>query len=61
MTVGEITIYTKENVKDYTLSLSTDVGDICVEDQHYKSSYNSSGSTNKKITVNTNVGAINIH
>ena len=59
--VGEISVYPKENIKDYKVSLSTDVGDIDVEGQHYKNSYNSSGSSNKKITVNTNVGAINIH
>ena len=59
--VGEVEIYTKENLSEYNVSLSTDVGDICVEDQHFKSSYNSSGSSNKRITVNTNVGAINIH
>lgn len=60
--VGEISIYPiKESIEEYSVSLSTDVGDVEINGQHYKNTYNASGTTNKKITVNTNVGAIRVY
>lgn len=58
--VGEVSIYPEDDIDDYSLSLSTDVGEVRVDGHSYKKSYNSKGKTGKKIKADTNVGEIKI-
>lgn len=58
--VGEVYIAPLSNIDEYTISASTDVGEVRVDGKKYKRSYNSKGSTGKRIKVSTNVGEINI-
>ena len=59
--VGEISINPLDNLDDYDISASTDVGEVRVDGRNYKKSYNSRGNGHKKIKVDTNVGEININ
>ena len=58
--VGEISIYPEGNLDDFSMSLSTDVGEVHVDGKRYKKNYNVRGNGSKKIKANTNVGEINI-
>ena len=58
--VGEISIDPVYSIDEYSISASTDVGEVRVDGKKYKRSYNSKGSTGKRIQVSANVGEINI-
>ena len=59
--VGEISIEPAADLSEYTMSLSTDVGEVRVDGKSYRRSYNSrAADTSKKIKADTNVGEINI-
>lgn len=58
--VGEIDIYQNGNLEEYTIKVNTDVGEVTVDGSSYKRSYNSKGSTSKRIIASTNVGEINL-
>jgi len=58
--VGEVNLETGASLKEYAISLSTDVGDVHYDGNRYKHSYNQSGNSNKSIKINTNVGEINV-
>ena len=58
--VGEISIYPVGNLDDFSMSLSTDVGEVHVDGKRYKKNYNVRGNGGKKIKANTNVGEINV-
>jgi hypothetical protein len=58
--VGEISVDPVADINDYDMKLSTDVGEISVDGHSYKRSYNTRGTAGKKISVDTNVGEINI-
>ena len=58
--VGEVSINPLDNLDEYNISASTDVGEVRIDGRNYKKSYNSRGNGHKKIKVNTNVGEINI-
>lgn len=58
--VGEISIDPVDDLDEYSISLSTDVGDVSVEGDSFKKSYNARGKGKKKIKANTNVGTINL-
>ena len=59
--VGEISIEPAADLDEYTMSLSTDVGEVRVDGQSYRRSYNSKNDgRTKKIKADTNVGEINI-
>ena len=58
--VGEITINPLDRLDDYSITASTDVGEVRVDGRSYKRSYNQKGSGSKKIKVEANVGEINI-
>lgn len=59
--VGEVTVDAEMNLDDYAISLSTDVGEVNVDNKRYKRSYSQSGNSKKKIEINTNVGEINLN
>ncbi len=58
--VGEITIDPLDGIDDYSITASTDVGEVKVDGRSYKRSYNQKGSGSKKIKVEANVGEISI-
>ena len=58
--VGEVSVVPVSSVDEYSISVSTDVGEVRVDGKKYKRSYNSKGSTGKRIQVSANVGEINI-
>ena len=58
--VGEISIDPVNKLDEYTISASTDVGEVRVDGKKYKRNYNSNGSTSKRIKLSANVGEINI-
>ena len=58
--VGEVSIYTDARLDDYDISLSTDVGDVNVEGNRFKHSYNHKGNSRNQIKIDTNVGEINL-
>ena len=58
--VGEVSIYTDASLDDYDISLSTDVGDVNVEGNRFKHSYNHKGNSRNQIKIDTNVGEINL-
>lgn len=59
--VGEVSVEPVSSIAEYSISASTDVGKVRVDGKNYKRSYNISGSSGKKIKINTNVGEININ
>lgn len=58
--VGEISIAPVYSIDEYSISASTDVGEVRVDGKKYKRNYNSSGSTGKRIKLSANVGEVNI-
>lgn len=58
--VGEVNIRQTESLEDYNINLSADIGEVSVDGRTYRRSYNSKGSSSKKIRVSTNVGEISI-
>ena len=58
--VGEVSLYTDASLDDYDISLSTDVGDVNVEGNRFKHSYNHKGNSRNQIKIDTNVGEINV-
>lgn len=58
--VGEISIDPVYSIDEYSISASTDVGEVRVDGKKYKRNYNSSGSTGKRIKLSANVGEVNI-
>jgi len=58
--VGEISIDPVYNLNEYSISASTDVGEVRVDGKKYKRNYNSTGSTDKRIKLSANVGEVNI-
>lgn len=58
--VGAVSIDPNDDIDEYDMSLSTDVGVVKVGGKGFKRSYNQNGKGKKKIKVNTNVGEINI-
>ena len=58
--VGEISVDPVADINDYDMKLSTDVGEVYVDGHSYKRAYNTRGTAGKKISVDTNVGEINI-
>lgn len=58
--VGEISVSLKDNLKDYSMSLSTDVGVVNVDGKTHKRHYSSNGKGSKKLNINTNVGEVNV-
>lgn len=58
--VGEISMDPVNKLDEYSISASTDVGEVRVDGKKYKRNYNSNGSTSKRIKLSTNVGEINI-
>lgn len=58
--VGEISIYPEGNLDDFSMSLSTDVGEVHVDGKRYKKNYNVRSNGSKTIKANTNVGEINV-
>lgn len=59
--VGEISIDPLADLSEYSMSLSTDVGEVRVDGDSYRRSYNcKAADSSKKIKADTNVGEINI-
>ena len=58
--VGETSISTNNDISEYSMDLSTDVGDVSVADNTYKQQYKSNVNSSKRIVVDNNVGAIKI-
>lgn len=58
--VGEISIAPVYSIDEYSISASTDVGEVRVDGKKYKRNYNASGSTGKRIKLSANVGEVNI-
>ena len=58
--VGEISINPRGSIDEYSISASTDVGEVKVDGQSYKRSYNQKGDEAKKIKAKANVGEIDI-
>ena len=58
--VGEISVDPVNDLDDYDITASTDVGEVRVDGHSYKRSYNSRGKGSGKIRIDTNVGEINV-
>lgn len=58
--VGEIDIDTDGKFGEYSINVSTDVGEVSVDHQKFKRHYNSHVSGSKKITANANVGEVSV-
>lgn len=58
--VGEISISMNNDLSEYSLDLSTDVGEISVADNSYKQQYKSKANSSKRIVVDNNVGEIRV-
>lgn len=58
--VGEVSIRLTDDVDNYTLRLSSDIGAVSVKGNSYKHHYESKGDTSKKISASTNVGAVSV-
>ena len=58
--VGEIDIDSDGNLDEYSIDVSTDIGELSVGHKTYRHHYNSHVSGSKKISAKTNVGEINI-
>ena len=58
--VGKVSIDSVADLKDYSMSLSTDVGEVRVDGHSYRRSYDFRGEGKKRIKVSTNVGEVNV-
>lgn len=58
--VGKISIDAAADLDEYSMSLSTDVGEVRVNGESYKRSYDRRGEGSKRIKVSNNVGEINV-
>lgn len=59
--VGEIGIEVIDNVDDYNIDASTDIGEIRISGKSYKRKYSQKSDSGKKIKVETNVGEVKIN
>ena len=59
--VGKVEVDPDGSIDDYAITASTDVGDVRIDGHSYKRSYNQRGTGSKTISVNTNVGEVNIN
>lgn len=59
--VGEISVYVAGgNLDDYDITLAADVGEVTVGGNSFKKSYSGKGKGNRKLSAETNVGAIKV-
>lgn len=58
--VGEINVNTLSPIDEYTINASTNVGEVNVDGRGYRKNASLDGNTSKKISVETNVGEVNI-
>lgn len=59
--VGSVNVEYLDNLSDYNITVSTDIGSIKVDGKSYKNSFRQSGNSNKKISVTTDVGSVKIY
>lgn len=58
--VGEISIEPIDNVDNYEISVSTNLGSVNVNGRNYKRSYTSKTSSRKTIKASTNIGEVRV-
>ena len=58
--VGAVSVELTHSVSEYNIDARSDIGAIQINNSNVKRKYNSTGSTNKRITVKTDVGGIEI-
>lgn len=58
--VGAVSIALVDDVKDYSIKASSDVGGLSIGGVSYKRNYTQDGKTGKKIKVSADVGAVEI-
>lgn len=56
---GDVEVYSSLDLSGYQMELSTNVGEVEVNDRYYKKSYNQNGA-NGKLTIETNVGDVDV-
>ena len=58
--VGEISIRVSDDIDNYSLSISSDLGAVNAKGNSYKHHYETRGDKSKKITADTNIGAVTV-
>lgn len=58
--IGEVSVKTADDIENYTLRLSSDIGAVNVKGNSYRHHYEAKGDNSKKINAVTNIGAVSV-
>ncbi|MCM1106796.1 MAG: DUF4097 domain-containing protein [Blautia sp.] len=58
--VGDIDVESAQDLSDYTIDLSTDIGEVSVNDRDYRRSYEQEGVSGKSVSLYNSTGDISL-